>query len=124
MDSKKVIFNQDQGYIEEIWSGDITDEAVELMVNESIPYMNQLRRENRPVRVLINVEKLGATDSKARASAVKMLRSMDFDLMAVYGLGSVFQKHLVTLLVKAARMADRIQYHNSRESALEWLLHE
>ena len=124
MDSEKVIFNQNQGFIEEIWSGDITDEAVELMVNESIPFMNQLRRENKPVRVLINVENLGSTDSKARASAVKMLQSMDFDFMAVYGLGSVFQRHLVTLLVKAARMSDRITYHNSRESALEWLLHE
>ena len=124
MSENNVTFHEEEGYIEETWDGDITLEYVEDMTTSSQPLMSKLRSEGKPVLMLLNITDMGQTDSKARATSIKMLNNMDFDKMAVYGSGGVFQRNLVNLLVKAASMGSKIKYLDSRESAIEWLLND
>lgn len=116
----KVQLNTD-GLIE-IWViGDQTAESVREMGEKVEFFVRDLQRSGRPVLILDNLLKLGATTSQARAEVARLAKTLAFERAAMVGGGSLMMRYGTNLMLRAIGRSN-VRYFSHLESARKWLL--
>jgi len=115
------VFINGNGLIETIFIGDQT-EATLLEVRKQYEILiGQLKSENKPIRLLIYLDRVTKTDSGARTTAVGILKDLPFEKVGVYG-GDIKMRVVAKLIISAVEHFSNIKYFSSREETERWLL--
>jgi hypothetical protein len=106
----------------QIWViGDQDAETVREMGEKLYLYVHELRAASRPVLILDNLLKMGATNSDARREVARIARTLDFDRGAMVGGGSLPMRYGTNLMLTAIGKRS-LRYFSTLESATNWLL--
>jgi hypothetical protein len=82
----------------------------------------QLRAEQKPIRVHVDLRKLGEINSEARKLGLTlMMKTLDNDRIALIG-QDMFTKYLLHFMIAAAGKEATIKYFSSSDEAKKWLL--
>jgi len=101
--------------------GDQTADSVREMGEKLALYARQLREEGKPVLVLDNLLKMGATTSEARREVARIAKTLDFDRAAKVGGSSMAMRYGTNLMLRAIGKSN-VRYFSSLESARKWLV--
>lgn len=117
-------FSSPAGFIEQHFIGVQTPDSVIAAVHELVKRANQLNVQNKPVFILVSVEKVPKIDisgkmAPARKEAVEAMRTAQYDRIAIYGNTAV--QIMVNTLVLIAGKRDKIRVFGDRVEALKWL---
>ncbi len=106
----------------QIWVvGDQTADTVREMGEKLGYFVEQLRAQGRPVLVLDNLKKMGATTSGARAEVARIAKALNFDRAAMVGDGSPAMRFGTNLMLRAIGRGN-VHYFSSLDAARIWLL--
>lgn len=106
-------------FIELIFIGDQTEKTVRALAGKARK-ISQNTWGDDPTLVLINLYKMGKSNFASRGAAIEALNAAPFIRMAVYA-NNVFLRHVAELIVRAARMGDKIRIFTTRDDAISWL---
>lgn len=101
--------------------GDQTYQTIGHLIGQSVQYHDRLRKLDKPIRVLIDVTKMGKLNLGAIESATIGLHDLPYDRLAVFGLSSKNDK-IVQWLVRKTANPNKVKLFESHDEALEWLL--
>src|SRR5688572_911053 len=91
-------FVQEDGLIRNIYQGDQSTSTVEQVEEQLLPLISRLRSQGKQVLILTDISKVGRIPLSARTRGLQLLKSLDFDKVAIYG-PSRLQKTLVNLII-------------------------
>jgi hypothetical protein len=117
----EVFYDEKDGFIHNLYHGYQTAEIMKKRVEETVAIIAQLRAENKPVRVLIDLTKSQGASPQARKIGVEGVQKNDFDKAAFFG-ASQFTKNLMTFLLVIMGKEDKIRYFDNEEDARKFLL--
>jgi hypothetical protein len=117
--NKIELLDNDIVYIEKV--GDQTVESMTELYNQLSLLAGQLRAQGKPVLVLVNVHDEREMNASVRKFVAEMSRRVDMDKSASYA-PSPYLRGLRDLLIRAARVDDKVANFETREEALAWLL--
>lgn len=117
------VFVRKDGLIFCVYDGSQTAESLGLMVRETEKISSQLRKENKPVLILVDMTRFGNASIDARATAASALERNTYDKVAIFG-ANRFLRHVSNLLIFATRKSDIVRHFESEEHAKKWLLSE
>jgi UDP-N-acetylmuramyl pentapeptide synthase len=115
----KVFLNKNE-YIEIIYEGDQTSETVNNVVDETLKIISILKKQNKPVKIINDLSKLGGSSMGARKTSAETLEKVKYDKVALFG-ANLFMKYLAILIIKASGMGEKVKYFDTREEAEKWL---
>ena len=105
-------------YVEK--KGQQTAESMLRLHAEINTYIEQLRKDDKPVLILSNAAEDNMDDPGAQAVAKRLGKEMDFDQSATYG-HSPYLVELRRHMMEAANLGDKIGDFHTREEAEAWL---
>ncbi|QQG50242.1 MAG: STAS/SEC14 domain-containing protein [Candidatus Berkelbacteria bacterium] len=106
-------------FIELVFIGDQTEKTVR-SISEKARRLSEKQWKGDPTLVLVNLYKMGKSSFTSRSAALEALNAAPFIRMAVYA-NSVFLRHVAELIIRAARMGEKIRIFTAREEAVRWL---
>ncbi len=118
--ANKVFINSDQ-IVEIIVDGDQTVASVTTMGNQALELAQAYKRKNKPALILDNLLSKGSVPVDARSVVVDLIKSRDFDKLAMVGSGGII-KIGANLILQASGKGSRVKYFDSYELATNWLL--
>lgn len=116
----RVFVNQNQ-IIEIIVDGDQLVATVRKMGNEALLLAQTLQQNNKPVLLLDNLLSMGTVPADARKVVVELVKSANYDKLAMVGSGGVL-KLGANLILRASGRGSRVKYFDEYELATRWLL--
>lgn len=119
MSANKVYINE-QGFIEIIVFGDQTEATVRAMGEDTYALCEQLHAQNKPALILDNLLSIGSVPSEARATVVELIRSDQYDKLAMVGSDALL-RFGANLMLQATGKGSRVKYFDSHEAASRWL---
>ena len=115
------VYLGDDGFIHVHPIGDQTYETTKQSVQETAQLIDAIRKQNKPVKILTDLTKMGKQDSGARRGGYEGFMGLDFDKFALLG-GGIFLRNVVGLIIKASRLGHKVKVFNRREDVIGWLL--
>jgi hypothetical protein len=97
-----------------------TYDTVKDVENQVRVITNQLRAQNRPVKILIELSPGVSQDLTARRAAREFLTSLDYDKIGMYG-AKMFLKNVIDLIIAGSVRNGRVKNFYTKEEALRWL---
>lgn len=107
-------------FISLIYEGDQDESRLKQTIDESGKMMEQLKKDQKPVLVLVDLSHMGKLHTMARHIGEKSLRTQPFDRLAIFG-WDIFTKYVVNLIIIASGKSDQAKFFNSRDEAINWL---
>ncbi len=117
---KNKVFLHKDGYIEIQVRGDQTVASVQTMGEASRLLGVSRRAEGRPALVLDNLLEIGAVPVEARQPVMELVKSTDYDKLAMLGSGGML-KLGANLILHATGRGSRVRYFDDRAKAIIWL---
>lgn len=109
-----------EGIVEIFVRGDQTVVSVQEMGEEAMRLCREQRSSHLPALILDNLVAIGTVPPEARQQVAQLIKSSDFDKLAMLGSGSLI-KIGANLILQATGRGKRVKYFDSREQALVWL---
>ena len=119
MEENRVFINK-HGMIEIKVRGDQTVSSVQAMGDEAIQLGRALRNEHKPALILDNLLEIGEVPPEARKRVADLVRSSDYDKLAMLGAGTLI-KLGANLILQATGRGKQVRYFDSRTAAIRWL---
>jgi hypothetical protein len=121
MAGNKVFINQD-GLIEIVVAGDQTFESVQAMGEKVLEIARQLHADGKPALLLDNLLLVGQVPTEARQLVVTLVKSSDYDKLAMVGKGTAMRLG-ANLMLQATGRGKKVKYFDDRAKAEYWLQH-
>jgi len=115
------VFINDHGIVEILVMGDQTVASVQAMGDQAIELAEGLRTAGKPALVLDNLLQMGHVPTEARKLVVDLIKSNDYDKLAMLGAEPVL-KLGANLMLQATGKGSRVKYFDNREKCIAWLL--
>lgn len=119
MDGNRVFINK-HGLIEIKVRGDQTIASVQDMGNEAMSLARRARKQKKPALILDNLLEIGDVPVEARHRVAELVKSSDYDKLAMLGSG-VLIKLGANLILQATGRGKQVRYFDSRTAAIRWL---
>lgn len=116
----KVFINR-YGIIEIMVRGDQSVESVQAMGDETARLGKELREKGERALVLDNLLEMGEVPAEARKLVVDLVKSSDYDRLAMLGNNPVL-KLGANLMLRASGKGSRVRYFENSDDAMAWLL--
>ncbi len=120
MSANKVFINH-RNIVEIIVTGDQTEASVRAMADDAYQLCAQLRAQQKPALILDNLLAMGNVPPEARALVVDLIRSDQFDKLAMVGSDTLL-RFGANLMLQATGKGSRVKYFDSYDSASDWLI--
>ena len=114
------VYINKRGIIEIKVRGDLTVASVQAMGDEALRLARQLRKSKKKALVLDNLLEIGDVPAEARRRVADLVRSSDYDRLAMLGSGTLL-KLGANLIMHATRRDKSVRYFDSRTDAIRWL---
>lgn len=114
-------FIGEDGLVHNIYFGDQTVSTLKKGYDELTIITNKLKAEGKPILVLTDITKLGSINLQARTFAVKFIKEVDFDKVAIFGNIRVAE-HVVNFIILASGRGFKIKYFSKEDEAKDWLI--
>ena len=114
-------FIDKDGLIHNIYVGDQTVSKLKKSTEELLGLTTSLREHNKPILVLTDITKLGKIGLQARGYAVEMVKTIEFDKVAIFGNPKAIER-VVNFIILASGRGYKMQYFSSKTDAKKWLL--
>lgn len=109
------------GLIYNIYNGDQSATTVDTVGEELMELTKQLRQKKSRVLILSDINKLGKVPLGARTHGLALMRSLDFDKVAITG-PSWVAGEFVNLIILASGRSFQVRCFNNPDDAKRWLL--
>ncbi len=96
------------------------EQMIESLIQDSRQLVEQLKKENRPILVLVRLRKVGPVDIGARRVAAGALTKLSYDRIAIYGASRFLQK-TTELIIRAVHKEEGIRIFPDGVTARSWL---
>ncbi len=114
------VFTNQQNLIEIVYDGDHDIKDSNWVVNRLIEEVAKLKQQHQPIKLMMDLSKLGKTDRGARQNIIDVARQIKFAKVGVYG-ASTFNRSLARFIVFASGKASVIKIVNTRAEATNWV---
>lgn len=111
----------DDGLLHNVYVGDQTVATLKKIHLEIIALTARLRASGKPIYVLTDITKLGSINLQARMYAVEIIKSVDFDRVAIYGNPGAIEK-IINFIITASGRGFKMKYFNNEKEARKWLV--
>lgn len=115
------VFINSQGIIEIAVVGDQTVDSVRAMGDQALELARQQQQAGKPAVILDNLLQMGAVPSAARKLVVELIKSTDYDKLAMLGSDSVLRVG-ANLMLQATGKGSKVKYFEDRDACERWLL--
>ena len=115
----KVYLTKD-GIVEILVVGDQSVSSVQAMSDEAAELAKSQRLRGRRALILDNVQQIGNVPPEARQLVMELIRSSEYDKLAVVGSGPLM-KLGANLILHATGRGKHVQYFDDRAAAAAWL---
>ncbi len=112
-------FLNPSGFVEQHYLGDQDGDSVSEGVKEVDDLVDRLRSEGKPALVLVDLTEVTSTNFDSHTVAVRGMKEVPCDLLAVYGPLSL--QVLINTLSMVAGKGDIVHAFGTRIEALRWL---
>jgi hypothetical protein len=116
----KVFINSDE-IIEIMVVGDQTVASVQAMGDQTFALAKQQQTAGKPVRIIDNLLQMGAVPAEARKLVVELVKSNDYDKLAMLGNNAIL-RFGTNLILQATGKGAQVKYFEDREACVAWLL--
>jgi hypothetical protein len=106
-------------YVEKV--GDQTEATMMDLYMRVKKLAAELRKQGKPVLILSNAERQGATDEAGQKAAVLIGKELDFDKSATYT-SSEYLHNLRDVMAKAIELDQKVANFDTRAEAAAWLM--
>jgi hypothetical protein len=110
----------DDGILYSVYDGELDGPAVQKIIQETWPIIEQLVEDKKPVLALADLRAVTRVDLGARRYASKALKQWPFDKVALWG-GSVTLRHIANLVAMATNHSHNVKTFANEETAKKWL---
>jgi UDP-N-acetylmuramyl pentapeptide synthase len=114
------VFINEQGLIEIIVDGDQTVESVQAMADEALRMSLEQRNAGKRALILDNLLHMGNVPPEARRRVVELVKSMDYEKLAMVGKGTILRLG-TNLMLQATSKGNRVKYFEDYDKAVLWL---
>lgn len=114
------VFINENDQVEMILKGDLVNEQLLPMLNETVKCLNQVRKKNKPHLLLVEVTHLNKISIYSRKTGTDWIRSRKELSIAVYG-NNLFMKYFVHMLITATNRSCNMKFFTTKKEAQEWL---
>jgi hypothetical protein len=108
------------GLIHNIYIGDQTGSAVAQVKEELTDLSARLRAKGSRVKILADITRLGHVPLKARTAGLELMRTLDFDRVAIIG-STWVAGGFVNLIITASGRGFQVRCFTDEEDAKIWL---
>jgi hypothetical protein len=115
----KVFINSDE-IIEIMVVGDQTVASVQAMGDQTFALAKQQQTAGKPVRIIDNLLQMGAVPAEARKLVVELVKSNDYDKLAMLGNNAIL-RFGANLILQATGKGAQVKYFEDREACVAWL---
>jgi UDP-N-acetylmuramyl pentapeptide synthase len=119
MNDNRVFINK-HNIVEIKVCGDQTVASVQAMGDEAMHLAASLRKKKQPALILDNLLEMGSVPVEARRRVAELVKSSEYDRLAMLGSGTLL-KLGANLILQAAGRGKYVRYFDSRTSAINWL---
>jgi N-acetylglutamate synthase/N-acetylornithine aminotransferase len=116
-------FVNSNSVIEVVCKGSQTEASLNDAKVKGLLLAKKLRREGRPVNILVDISRLGKIDVAARRQAARIIQNVDYDKIAVFG-SSPLAGNVGRLVIRGIGQTEKIRIFSSRSLAEKWLSQE
>ena len=117
---KNRVFINEYDVVEIIVNGDQTVESVHAMGDDTVRLAHAQLRAGKPVLILDNLLKMGTVPPEARRSVAELVRSNEYDKLAMLGKGTTLRLG-ANLLLRATGRGEQVRYFEDYTAAIYWL---
>ncbi len=114
------VFLDPQDYIQVVAAGMQTYDTVKSIETEVQALSHNLREQQKPVKILIELAENTGQGLPARRAAREFLTNLDYDKIGMYG-GRLFLKHIIDLIIAGSLRTDKVKNFYTKEEATAWL---
>ena len=114
------VFLRKDGIVCCIYDGSQTSDSLGLMIRETEKITNQLRKQSKPVLILVDMTRFGNVTTDARIVAANSLERKTYDKVAIFG-ANKFLRHVSNLIIFASGKSEKVRHFESPEAAIQWL---
>jgi UDP-N-acetylmuramyl pentapeptide synthase len=122
MQNNRVFINE-QGIIEIQVVGDQTVESVQVMGDKALALAREQQTKGNSVLLLDNLLEMGTVPAEARRRVADLIKSNDYDRLAMLGRGSVL-RFGANLILQATGKGSKVKYFEDRAACTAWLLQD
>ena len=115
------VFINDQGVVEIRVVGDQTVDSVQVTGDRARELALQQREQGGPALILDNLLEMGQVPAEARKLVVELVKSSDYDKLAMLGSGGAL-RFGANLMLQATGRGSRVKYFDDAEKCMAWLL--
>lgn len=109
------------GFVYNIYIGDQDSKTIKRTWKELEGLSKKLRTQKKKVLILTDLTKIGRITLSARRKGLELVRSLDFDKVAMVG-DDHLERHVVRIMVNLSGRAFQIKYFFDEKEARQWLL--
>jgi len=120
MQNNKVFLNSD-GIVEIHVVGDQTVASVQAMGDTALALARAQREQHKPALILDNLLAMGTVPPEARKLVVDLVKSNDYEKLAMLGKGHVLRLG-ANLMLQATGKGSRVRYFEDETKCVAWLL--
>lgn len=113
-------FLDDGGIIWEVYQGDQDGPKIDKMRKDTEGLIDQLEREGKSVRMIVDMRELGKTNLQARRSGVIALKQWPLERLAVFGAHPYLAK-VVNFMFMATGYQKKAELFATQDEAMAWL---
>lgn len=106
--------------IHQIYEGDQDGPVIGDMVAQTEPLVEQLQAAHKPVLILADASKIGATSLHARQAAGRMLTGLPYQKLAVFGAHTRI-KYIAQMVILASGKSRKVKLFDTETQAKAWL---
>ncbi len=100
--------------------GDQDTRSMNKVIQDVLAIDNQLYESKGEVRALSDVSKMGALDMGARLSAMRAMKLVSFDKIAIVGVAAGSRK-IIDVITGMTGTSSKFHFSDTREDAEAWL---
>jgi hypothetical protein len=109
-----------KGIIEQVYEGDQTYNSIRDSADELTEKIEELKKKNKDIKVLLDQTNIGKTTTGARRASVEALKHMDYEKIALFG-GNSYIRHLSNFVIQASGKSKKVKVFVEKKDAKDWL---
>ena len=113
-------FINSQGFIEQVYVGEMTEKSVREIMDESHKYAKQFQKRGEPILVLSDLSKMSKATPGGRKQGLRGITRLPYEKVAIVTKG-VYHKTLANFVVLASGETKKVKVFGSRDEASSWL---
>ncbi|HSX42673.1 MAG TPA: hypothetical protein VLF59_01155 [Candidatus Saccharimonadales bacterium] len=115
------VFINDKDIIEIMVIGNQTVASIQIMGEQAISLAKRQREAGKPALLLDNLLQMGTVPAEGRKRVMELVRSSDYDRLAMFGKDTVLRLG-ANLILQATGRGDTVRYFEDRSLCEAWLL--